>query len=302
MRKMIFAVLILAVASSASAYTLLFPGGPILSRTINWSYDNSCSPSVLPYVERAARILDFVLDGVTINYLGVDSTGFNYTDQKSTVSCHNQTWFADGSGTLHKVSEANSGAFVDHSVSAFGDRLFDMAFHTAYIGSSPSIFEASLHEFTHVLGLNHSSDYWSVVHGNPFGAPNPYHYGWSEYLSNDDLVGLATYHSQPANCTPYLSATNKLYLPFIPVSGSPNPSVNASGFTAVFQKSGSTLTLLGTIASTHSYKYFCAVHNTGTGTIVGTGLNSAGTGLFSFTMMNNDPTGVNKSSWTYFPF
>jgi hypothetical protein len=200
------------------------------------------------------------------------------------------------------VSEAGSGAFVDHSGSG-NIHYFDMAFREEFG------FGGALHEWTHVLGLNHvvddsSPDWWSVVYDCPFGPPcgadNPYYPdNWVEYPSNDDIVGLSTfYNNQPADCTPYLSLSNKLFLPFIPASGYPDPSNAATGYWAVLQWNGAGQLTLLEYGAARTYRYDCSTYFNGSGTITSTGYREDTDQTLSFTMTNNDPTGANKSYWT----
>ncbi len=300
--KVALLALMLALCSPLYAWNKLFPEASISSRTINWTYDNTCTTSPLPELLRATRIWDRLLVNVTINYQGVSGTGFNYTDNYNTVSCHNLTWFSDGTGAYHRANETNSGAFVDHSINnATGERLFDMAFRDDIVTADGKA-GAALHEWTHVLGLDHSTtDHWSAVYYCPFGScANPYSAAWSEYPSNDDIVGLSNFYGgQAADCTPYLSTSNKLYLPYIPATanGNPNPNASTTGYWAVLQWNGAgTATMLeyGTAAT---YPYNCSVHY-GSNVFTGTGYAEASQSMVAFTLTNNDPTGASVSSWT----
>ncbi len=303
MFRAIFTALLMLCVSQANAYNLLFPGPLQSSRTINWSYDGSCSATAFNENLRATRILDRVLPHVTINYQGVTGTGFNNADTVDTVSCHSYTWFADGTGTLHRVAAPDAGAFSDHTYTN-GVWYFDMAFRDEYCCG------AALHEWTHVLGLDHppmaSANHWSAVYGDPFGflapsAANPYMSGWTEYLSNDDLVGLSTYYLQSnADCTPYLSLGNKLYLPYIPTSangGNPDPNNSTTGYWAVLQYDGTNQLSLLEYGTATTFPYSCAIHYGGT-TITATGYREATQSMTPFTMTNNDTTGISITNWT----
>ncbi len=302
-----FAAMLLTLSTPLYAWNKLFPEPYILSRTIGWSYDGSCTVSPLPEMLRATRIWDRLLTNVTITYLGADGTGFNYTDNKNTVSCHTAAWFADGSGTYHRTSASGAGAFGDHSTNTItGEHLFDIAFRDDIVTADGKA-GAALHEFTHVLGLDHppmtAANHWSAVYGDPFGflapsAKNPYMSAWTEYPSNDDIVGLsAFYGGQAADCTPYLSTSNKLYLPFIPASGAVNPSVYATGYWAVLQWNGAGTATMLEYGITANYNYNCAESFSG-GTLTATGYRESTQSMMPFHLINNDPTGTSVSSWT----
>ncbi len=272
-------------------------------RTIDWSYDNSCSSTALAEFQYASEMLDRLLVNVTINYQGYDATGFNYTDNKNTLSCHDQTWFNDGSGAYHKVSQAGSGAFVDHSGSS-GARTFDMAFNTAYMGSTPPIYDAALHEWIHVIALDHPADYWSAVYGCPFGGcgtANPYHFGWMKYPTNDDIVGMSAFYAQVADCAPYVDEDDKLYFPYLPTTtGTINPSVVGYGHWAVLQMNpGHTTATLLDYDLAHIYYYGCTLSysTTSGGTITGTAFKQTTGAGASFTMTNADSTGATITNW-----
>jgi hypothetical protein len=313
---MALAVAFFLVAPAFASYTLLFSPATSPPRTINWSYDGSCSSAMLPKMQSEFRKYDRVLDNVTINYLGLDGTGHNRTDTKSTVSCHTKAW-------MEARGAWPAGAYVDHDVVA-GARTFEMVFCEDNVycvdAGVPWGFGAALHEGGHVLGLNHpantSANNWSAVFGAPFcwASPstcNTYHTGWTEYLSNDDLVGLSTYYQEAAaDCTPYLSTTDKLYVPYIPAtaSGFPDPTTARTGYWAVFQLSGPTggnraATLLQWGAA-HTYKYDCSMAfiwngGYGGGALSAYSYKGDSTTPYQFIMVNNSSSPTNLANWTY---
>ncbi len=289
------------VTHDADNFTTLFPGVYLPARTINWSYDNSCTTNPLPELQRVTRVWDRLLPTVTINYTGIDYTGFNYSDNKNTVSCHNLTWFSDSTGTLHRNNQSGAGAFGDHSTNPVtGEHLFDIAFRDDIVTADGKP-GAALHEWTHVLGLDHSTtDWWSAVWGSPFGFPgpaNPYNWGWTGYPSNDDIVGLSTVYGHAADCTPYLGTDNKLYLPFIPASGSVNSAVYATGYWAVLQWNGTSTATMLQYGTTLNYRYSCS-ESFSAGMVTATGYRESTQAMLPFRLINNDPTGASVTSWT----
>lgn len=301
--KKLLCILAALIACPVLGYTLLF-SGTLASRTITWSHDGSCASDMLPQLQRAFRIYDRVLSNVTISYLGIDPAGHNRADPKSTVSCHTKSW-------MEARGAWPAGAYVDHDGPA-GARTFDMVYcqdavYCVEPDGRPWGFGSALHEGGHVLGLNHppntSANNWSAVFNAPFcwmspTTCNPHIFGWTEYLSNDDLVGLATFYGgQPAICTPYLSLSNKLYLPFIPLSGAPDPGVSVTGYWAVLQLGANGALNMLQMGPAANYRYDCGIHFNGAGKIVGTGYRESSAGSVKFQMINNDPTGANKTSW-----
>jgi hypothetical protein len=306
--KLAVLVFVALIASGVQAHTPLFPNDPaIFSRDITWYYDGSCRVSPLPELHRATRILDRLLTRVTIT-LSPERVGHNRADDKSTWSCHDKAW-------MEARGAWPSGAFVDHDGTP-GNRVFDAVFcedpvfcaeHDANGNIIPWGYGSALHEWLHALLLNHSFiDHWSAVYISPWWAApplympvNPHHTGWTEYPSNDDIVGLSTIYPQAADCTPYMSLSGKLYLPYIPVTtdGKPNPNAYTGGYWAVLQHVGNGQFKLLELGDARTFRYNCAMQ-VGPGVITAVGYNETAGAMMSFRLTNNDPTGKSKTYWT----
>ena len=176
---------------------------PIGNRTqdILWEFNpRDCPAGTREVLHQASNLLDFyTLTRFSIRYKQ-DAEIDHAVDGRHAVLCspvleYMQRGFRFQSAGVTLIARSQ-GLITDADIILNADRIS---------------FDVALHEFTHMLGLNHSAAPHSIV----CYSETPGHCHSRGRLDADDLVGLASLYDVPANCTPYLSDDLWFYFPYI---------------------------------------------------------------------------------------
>ena len=196
------ALLLALLAHDAKAYRWI-TDGQIRNRSadILWYYNpEHCPADALRQFRRAEALLnhslladfDLVYGGETGSGEGVDR---RYVVQCSPILDYMDRGYSFQSGGVTLIARAH-GLITDADIIFNADRM---------------TFDIVLHEFTHLMGLDHSSVASSIV----CHSERPGHCRSRSRLDADDLAGLAALYDVPANCTPRLDPDGSFYFPAI---------------------------------------------------------------------------------------
>lgn len=176
---------------------------PIRNRSLDiaWEYNpRGCPDGTRAMLERASDMIDFYSDTAFRVRYGGETHATEAVDGRYVVQCrpvldYMEMGYGFQTAGVTLVSRSHD-LITDADVIFNADRL---------------TFGIALHEFTHMLGLDHSSVRGSIV----CQSETPEHCASKDRLDADDLVGLASLYDVPANCTPYLGDDLTLYFPYI---------------------------------------------------------------------------------------
>lgn len=176
---------------------------PIRNRSLDFAWEfnpESCPSDTREMLHAASDMLDFyTLTGFRIRYSqdteDVQAVDGRYVLRCSSVLDYMGMGYSFQTAAVTLLSRGH-GLITDADVIFNADRLS---------------FDIVLHEFTHVLGLDHSSAPHSIV----CHSATPGYCRSKGRLDADDLVGLASLYDVPANCTPFMADDLTLYFPHV---------------------------------------------------------------------------------------
>lgn len=191
-----------AMSPPLTAYEWM-TGKPIRNRTLDIAWElnpRSCPPGTRDWLNAASDILDFyTLTDFKVRYRQ-DTENRHAVDGRYVVQCsrvldYMAMGYSFQSGGVTLIARSNE-LITDADIILNADRM---------------TFDIVLHEFTHMLGLDHSNEVRSIV----CYRETPGECRSRGRLDADDLVGLASLYDVPANCTPYMAEDMTVYFPHI---------------------------------------------------------------------------------------